>query len=370
MIIITRSNGIYSSPRIEKYINYYDANNYDYQVVGWDRKHENLIRKNTIYYQQQSGYNTGALSAVINRIKWMSFLFMFFIKRRRQIKTIHACDLDTAFPACLFKFLFARKAVVIFDVCDWFSATLSNQNFIILWVFKIMEKFSINHSDEIIICEPERIKQIPYKLKKKELILPNIPLLSSLSFLEKKKEYQFKDDKIVVSYVGGFFPHRCMELLFQMARNNVINLLIAGYGDSSIEKECKDLGQLSNVKYYGKVLYEDGLNIMYNSDLIFAMYSKLNPNHFYAAPNKFYESMALGKAIISTKGINLESKILSNNIGFAIEENLHDFNLMLESTDRSELEIMGSNAKKIWEEQYSNYTSNFMANIYSKKIII
>jgi len=368
MIILTRSNSIYSSPRIEKYIEFCQAKQIDFLVIGWDRLNKNLQRDSTIFFRRQAGYNVGGFKAAVNRFSWIFFLLKVFLSKRRQVSTIHAFDLDTAFPACMFKFFFKRKVKVIFDICDWFSATLYNQNKIILYIFKKMEKFTIEQSDETIICEPERIEQIPYKLNRKELVVPNIPSFTDVSFLKYDDTYEFKEKKIVVSYVGGFNGYRLLDELLDIAEKGIINLLIAGYGSPEIEKRCNTADALPNIKYFGKVAYKDGLNIMFNSQLIYAMYSKSNPNHYYAAPNKYYEAMMLGKPILTTKGISLGTKVTTNKIGYAIDESrdkIEDFFLHLDTQD---LVQRGNDALSLWNKSYKTHTFLFLNNKYIKLI--
>jgi len=368
MIIATRSNAIYSSPRIEKYISFYQMQKLDYLVIGWDRKGENLQRENTIYYRKISGYNIGGLKAAKNRISWMIFLFKQFYSQRKSLSVIHACDLDTAFPACIFKFFVKRDVIVIFDICDWFSADITRENKLILLSFKLMEKFTINHSNEVIICEPERIQQIPYKLKKKELILPNIPSFSNYNFLCVDKKYSFDNDLIVFSYVGGLNNERFLDELLYVAEKGLINLLIAGFGNNQLEEKCSKLSELQNIKFFGKVQYQEGLNIMFNSDIIYAMYCKSNPNHFYAAPNKYYEAMMLGKPILSTMGIRIANKINDFNIGYVIEESIEDLENLINSLNKDDMGKKGLNAHLLWENQFKNYNSDFLNSTY-KKII-
>lgn len=368
MILITRTNGIYSSPRIEKYVNFFEENNIDYLTIGWDRVNKGLKRKNTIYFNLKSQFNLGGVKAATHRIKWMSFLIKQLLKNKKKITVIHAFDLDTAFPSVVFKFFFNRKVKVIFDICDWMSATLYNQNKIILFAFKKMESFTIKHSDEVIICEPERIEQIPYKLNKKELVVPNIPSFNDISFLKHDDKYKFDNDNITLSYVGGFAPCRNLNEIFEAVQSKKFNLLIAGFGTKSIEDKCLELSNLDNVKYFGKVNYKDGLNIMYNSDIIYAMYSKINPNHFFAAPNKYYEAMMLGKPIISTKGINMEKKILDNKLGYIIDESSVELLNLIINIDINDILLKGNNAYELWQNKYMNYIDDYFDNTY-KKII-
>lgn len=370
MILITRSNEIYSSPRIEKYINFFDENKIEYTVIGWDRINKDLNRKNTVYFKLKSQFNLGGVKAATHRIKWMFFLIKQLLKNKKEITVIHAFDLDTAFPATVFKFLFNRKVKVVFDICDWMSATLYNQNKIILYAFKKMESFTIKHSDEVIICEPERIEQIPYKLNKKEIVVPNIPSFNDTSFLKFEDKYKFDNNNITISYVGGFANCRNLNELFDAVKSNKFNLLIAGYGIKEIEDMFIELSKLDNVKYFGKVNYKEGLSIMYNSDIIYAMYSKINPNHFYAAPNKYYEAMMLGKPIISTKGINMEKKILDNKIGYIIDECSDELLNLIVNINKNDLLFKGNNASELWQNKYKNYIDNYFNSTYKNFITL
>lgn len=364
MIIITRSNGIYSSPRIEKYINFFEKEKIKYLAIGWDRKGENLYRENTIYFRKKTGYNIGGFEASYYRILWMLFLMKTFYRYRKDIKMIHAFDLDAAYPATLFKFLFHRKIKTIFDVCDWFSSNFDKEKSLIKRIFKIMEKFTIKYSDEVIICEPERIRQIPYKLNKPELIVPNTPAFTSYDFLQKDEKFQFNNPLLVLSYVGGFSKSRLLDELLDLVQKSKINLLIAGFGEKDIENRCIQLQSLPNFKYFGKVKYLDGLNIMYNSDLIYAMYSSKNSNNIYAAPNKYYEAMLLGKPILTNKGTILTEKIINNGIGYVVSENYEDIQLVLSSISLKDVRTKGNKAKEMWNKTYNKYFENFIKNKY------
>lgn len=367
MIGILRCNSIISDSRAKKYIDFLEKNNIEYRVLGWDRTNENVELKNTDFYKKKSGYNVGGFKAAKDRVAWMYYIIKYL--KKTKFETIHACDLDTAFPAIVYKLFFNKKVNVIFDVFDWYSDTLNNQNAIIRLAFKFMERITTKHSDHIIICEKERIKQIPYKLKKEALVLPNIPSFPNINFLHKETEYQFNNNLPTLTYVGGFIEDRCLSELLKLAEDQHINLLIAGFGSQRLVDECKRLNdQYDNIKYFGKVEYKTGLNIMYNADILYAMYSKICPNNIFAAPNKYYETMMLGKPIISTKGIILEEKIIDNNIGYIVEENYNDIVNLIKSLKNEDLIIKSKNAKSLWDNTYVNYTENFLQETYLKII--
>ena len=362
MVVLIRCNDIVSDSRAKKYIEYYKENNINYRVIAWDRTGQNPNQPNTIYFTGKSKYNQGGLKAVVDRVKWMSFV-VNTLKSFKQSLKIHACDLDAAFPAVVFKRISKKPQYVLFDVFDWFSDTLYNSGKLVLEAFKYMEKRAVKYSDHIIICEEERVSQIPYSIKGKYSVLQNIPSFQDDSFLYKDSNCTFDNDKITLSYVGGFTTDRCLGVLIQGAKEGLYNLLLAGYGSKVILDLVEDAKDSPYIKYFGKVNYADGLRIMYNSDIIYAAYSKENPNHFYAAPNKYYEAMFVGKPIITTKGINVADKVLKNEIGFEVEETYNDLCKLITSIEKNDLCKIASKSLEMWKE-YSTATQDYLSNIY------
>lgn len=365
MVTLLRCNAISNDPRVKKYLSYLDENKIDYQVIGWDRNDENLSYKNCTFFRKKAGYNVGGIKAAWNRVLWMWFCFRQLVKKKPSV--VHGCDIDSAFPAVMYKILTNRKSKVIFDVFDWFSATLYNQPKLVTSAFKWMESITTKRSDHIIICEKERIAQIPYNISSKVEILPNIPMVSDeSSFKYKDDSLSFPNNRLTLSYVGGLYDERFLDELLDVAEQGYINLLIAGYGDKRLEERCINLSKLENVKYFGGVPYEKGLHISYNSDVVYAMYCKTNPNHIYAAPNKYYEAMLLGKPIITTAGTIVANKVEENEIGYTIEENIDALKKLLDSLkiNESEYTEKGRNSHILWNQKFENYTSNFMRTKY------
>ena len=371
MVILIRCKDIDTDSRVLKYVSFLRHNQIDYKIISWNRSEDRRFDENTINFGYRSSYNVGGWRAVKGRIKWMKFVVKTLKSLvKNDSVVIHACDLDAAFPATFFKHYYRKNIKVIFDVFDWFSSTLANQNKLITKAFGFMERFSVNYSDYVIICEKERRIQIPFEIKDEALfVLPNIPDFNKDDFLSKESNLEFNNELLTVAYVGGLYGERCLDELISLAEKGVFNLLIAGFGDQNLENRLKNSKQ-KNIKYFGRVPYERGLNIMYNADVIYAMYSKSNPNHLLAAPNKYYEAMFLGKPIISTVGINLEEKIVSDNIGYTTEEDIYNIEKCIKSFSRSELLIKGKNAKKIWESKYKNYIKDFLNKEYRNMISI
>lgn len=363
-ILLFRSNNLFAS-RVNKYVNYYTREGIDFTAVGWDRKGEGLKKEHYDFYRYKAGTAVGGIKAILNHTRWMCFVYRY-IKSHPEATTIHACDLNVAFPATLYKKLHNRKLVVIFDACDWFSASFARMKWACS-VFKKMEKFSCKWADKLIICEPERVEQITFKLKEEPLVLPNIPEIEECKISSGDlNKYRFDNEWPTFAYFGGLVRNRFLGELFELARTEHFNMLVGGFGGEQMEKLCKELNQLPNFRFFGKMAMADGLQMSSCADVIYAMYCKVNPNHVYAAPNKLYEAMFLGKPIITTKGTIVEKKVVGNDIGWAIEENVEELKGLIRSMNRDVILAKGKNSQNLWNNKYKDYVSEFMNNTYSK----
>ncbi len=357
MVIYLRSTDGNPDSRLQKYLKYLSASNIVFHVLCWDRflKFDNNTQ--FTYFHKKAEYGSGMKNA-FKLLLFNLFLIKQLYVKRNSYQVIHACDFDTILPAILFKLLFHKK--VIYDIFDWFVDSREFHNKLIKSFILSFEKFSLKKADVTIICEEERKKQICWKPK--ELwVLPNIP-----HFEKSLPKNEISNSKpLILSYVGVLTRHRGLEKILEVVKNNP-NLLyfkIAGFGE--LENQIKEYaGKYSNIEYYGSVPYEKGLSIMNNSDLILAIYETDIPNHIYAAPNKFYEGLYLGKPILTTKGTFVGEKTEKYKTGFAIGEPINEIKDFLNNITVFELKERGNNANSLWQDTYVNFVNYFMVNKY------
>lgn len=364
-VILFRSNNIFDS-RVNKYHNFYERAHIDYTIVGWDRAGKGLKKEHYDFFQYRAGEDVGGMKAIRNHFKWMLFVYRY-LKLHKDVTTIHACDLNSAFPAAVFKALHKRNVTLIFDACDWFSANFASKKFL-CFCFGLMEKYTCKKANELIICEPERIDQVQFKLQKEPLVMPNIPEIDAGIITEVQDKYKFDNDNPTLAYLGGFSDNRFLLEILKLAETEPFNLLIAGYGNKEVMNRCDELSGRSNVKYFGRVPMEEGLNMENAADIIYAMYCKTNPNNIYAAPNKYYEALLLGKPIITTKGTIVEKKVRENDIGWAVEEDIEELRELINQLDKEEIRQKGKKAQTLWCSRFKNYLTEFFDNTYAKII--
>lgn len=364
-VVLIRSNQIQGDSRVEKYLRFFKSQNINYDVLAWDRDDTGAQMDNVKFYRKKVGYVVGGIKAALNRLYWFRYVINMLRLYGKQPIVIHACDLDCAYPAALYKKIFNKHAFLVFDIFDWMSdGTATMQRKIIQKMIAYMENKTLKYSDRLIICEEERRVQIPEYEKYNIMVLPNIPTMDSLSKTIEEDNCSFGDDKPVFSYVGYLGHARFLDELLNLAEEDQINLLIAGYGDKMLEDRCSSLKKKNNVKYFGKVPYSLGLSIMSHSDIIYAMYCNVIRNHYYAAPNKFYEPMMLGKPLLTTKGIIIGDKVEKLGFGYTIGETYEELVTFAKNIDKEDLKRKGEVAYRLWTDKYSTYTYDFMRNQY------
>ncbi len=358
MIILLRSTDGNPDSRFEKYVDFLERKNFPYLTICWDRKGGKSNSEKNIYYKKLSGYGQyyGNLTKIIG-FNW--FILKKLMAYRKKYKYIHACDFDTVLPATFMHLFFRKK--VIYDVFDWYVDS-RNIKGIIKYIVYALEWLNIKSASSVIVCEPEREKQIIFKAKQ-TWILPNIPNFAN------RLEKHLPNQTLTLGYVGILGDGRCVDHAIRYAKEHSdMNLVVGGFGP--LESELRDLDNYPNIKFYGTVKYSEALNILNSCDVILACYSKWNQdgtpnkNNILAAPNKYYEGLYLAHPILTTKGTIVGDKTIANKTGYVIEESYEDFCEGIKTITKEKNIEYSINADNLWNEKYSNYVIDFLDKTY------
>lgn len=321
-VVITRSNFVDPDSRVEKEVLTLIQNGYDVTLVVWNRG-ENYIKRidekvinninvKRISFGAKARFGEG-LKSIIPFLRFQISLFIWLIMNINKYDVFHFCDFDTAFIGS--KVCKITKKRYIFDIFDYLS-TEANSLF-----SKIIEKLEnniINNSFATIICTEERKLQIKKANARKIVVIHNTP---SQIFVPIENIKINDNDKIKIVYVGILQDYRLIkELINVICEMSNVELHIAGFG--KYENYIKDKSQNNeNIIYYGKIQYMDTIALENKCDIITALYDPCIGNHLFAAPNKFYEALFLGKPILMVKNTGMSNIVLQENIGEIIDYN-------------------------------------------------
>lgn len=335
-ILMLRTNKVDPDPRVEKEANSLIKNkDIDLTIHAWDRtsKHKcvketlNLINGEVPIYRIgiKGNWGKGMKKNIIPALKYEIYLFFWLLKNIKKYDIIHAFDLMTGYPALFPVKLFKKK--LVYDCCDYYADSQKGPKIIMKKLRKIETKV-FEKADYSIICSEKRIEQIKPANPRKMFIIHNSPNINDYNINKKEQTKIIKSssNRIKFVYVGNFCNDRwLLEFLNEAKKNSdEIEVHIGGFG--GLNGQIKKLSEKAdNIFMYGKMKYSDVLQLEREGDCLVAFYETHLKNHIYAAPNKFYEALAIGKPLMMLKGSGMSEIVEKEKIGAVIEPNGDSF---------------------------------------------
>lgn len=364
-VYYVRSYQIDVDSRLKRYHASLNRKNIDFKTIYWDR--HCLGREGPgeipISLPAKVGSGVGNGFAIL---RWQIKLFVALYKNRKDFDVLHAVDFDSIIPAYIIARAFKKR--IVFDVYDKYTDA-RNISGLSRKCIDSIENFFCKNSDVLILADELRIKQHRLNKEKNVHVIENVPGIE-VEYLPLQKE---KPVILKVSYAGSLeHCHRGIENLLECAaQRSDIELNIAGFGalsDLCIEYSKK----YKNIKFHGRVEPEFCLEIMRDSHVVFGMYYKTILNHLYAAPNKYYEHLVLGRPLISTEGTPPGIKVDKYKTGWAIGESKDSIDKLLDEIklNYSDVVIRGENARNLWTNKYKKLYSKEGFDESYKKILI
>lgn len=352
-VCIIRSNPVRPDSRVEKEAWSLAKAGYDVHILAWDRDTD--VKETDDFVQvadaripiTRLGYKATYGEGTKNLKAYLSFQFsMRKWLRKHPFDIVHACDFDTAFFSN--GVVRRKKEKFVFDIFDFLFG--EPEGIVQKTVKKVQLKI-IDRADATIICTEERRKQIAGSVPKKLTVIHNTPAAAQIGQSENRTE---QTGRVKIVYVGILQDFRLLkEIAEAVSENNGIELHIGGFG--KYEEFFTDMAKrFDNIYFYGRLTYDQTLSLESECDIMLAVYDPSIENHRFAAPNKFYESLMLGKPVVMVKNTGMSQAVESNGIGTLIEYSKEGFvdgiNKLIEA--KSEWQEMGEKMKKLYHEQY------------------
>jgi glycosyltransferase involved in cell wall biosynthesis len=367
-IVMIRSNPVDPDSRVEKEANSLVKNGYDVQLLVWDRTQNGVyddikslanseIKRTRLGSKATYGEGFKNLKSFVlfqyRIVKWI-------LNHRHDIDCVHACDFDTAFASAVVCKILGIPYV--FDIFDYIGTNPRN---FIESIVNVFEHWIINHANGTIICTEQRKEQIKGSHPKRLAVIHNSPERITMGNIKIKSS----SNKIKIVYVGILQDFRMILELAEIVKESPqLELHIGGFG--KLEEKLQYLDKTTpNIFFYGKLSYPDTLALESQADIMTALYDPSIGNHYYAAPNKFYEALFLGKPLIMVKNTGMSQVVEQNNIGVLID---YDKNALIEGISKivEKKEDWGGiseRMKNIYEKEYSwKKMEEHLISFYSK----
>ena len=366
-IVLIRSNPVRPYPRLEKMANCLIKHGYGVQVLAWDRDNDYEPRKEELKLTNGTAEITrigikGQFSGGIKKnlkglLKFQSFIRKWLVKNQNSYSVIHAYDFDTGYTAM--KCAKKLKKKFVYDIPDYYVDSHGLYDSLIGKLVKSCEDNVITRSDATIICTEERKQQIKDASPKKLIVVHNTPA-ETVEPVQKAPS-----DRLKLVYVGIFGKKRFIDKIAQaVSMRSDCEFHIGGYG-GNMEQYFQDMAdKFENIYYYGRIPYDKTLELENECDVMCAMYDPSVRNHYYAAPNKFYEALMLGKPLLMVKKTGMSAIVEENNFGEVIDYNEDALNRALDKLAANRESFAGIS---IMEKKY--YSANYSWEMMEKRII-
>ena len=358
-VILLRSNPVNPDPPVEKAALALLNAGCHVRIIGWDRDADYGLKKDLL---QLSSYEVEVIrfgikaqfSGGIKKNLLPLFLFLvrlgtWLIKNRTTYDIIHAFDFDTGFIASGCAKRFHKK--LVYHILDYYVASHGLRKTVLEKPVCKLENSIINGADATIICTEKRREQIAGSVPKRLAVIHNTPSATQVKQCDHKTQ---QTGRIKIVYVGILEPSRLLrEIAAVVAEYNELELHVAGFG--TLEAFFIEQAQIhENIYYYGRLTYDHTLSLENECDIMLAIYDPAIDNHRFAAPNKFYESLMLGKPVIMARGTGMSELVEENGIGELIEFSKEGFadgvKRLIER--KEEWPLIGNKMKEIYWNQY------------------
>ncbi|MEM1973989.1 MAG: glycosyltransferase [Thermoplasmata archaeon] len=293
----------------------------------------------------------GGMKNFFGIIKYQLLLLKELRKRVNNIDILYAIDFLMAVP--MFFVAVTKGKRFVYHIADKFIDAYKVPK-VLKPFFSFLDSLLIRYAPVIVVPDKSRIDRTLEKYRDKVFVIYNSPE----DIFENNFEFREipESSNLRLAYFGTLTEDRFIkELCTVVIENGSLELHIGGLGPLedfvlTKAKECE------RIKYYGKVPYDFVLNIQKDVDLLVAMYDPSIENNKRSSPNKLFEAMMLGKPIIVSQGMGIDEFVKDNNLGFVCEYSINEFSKLISSIlkiDKCNLKLFGSNARKIYEKEYS-----------------
>lgn len=356
-ILMIRSNPVRPDSRVEKEAVSLIEGGHEVTILCWDRDSDHKVAYETIEVTGvkipivRIGYKAefgAGRKSLVPFTKYQFAMIRWLIKYRKKYDAIHACDFDMACFSSVVAGVYKKKFV--FDIFDFVAGEPKNlfQRLVKRMQFRIIHK-----ADGTIICTEDRKRQIAGSKPKRLEVIHNSPFAEQMK--SERSMFRKRNDRVAVVYVGILQDYRLLkEMGAFFEQHPEFEWHVGGFGKYREHFEMLSRNK-ENIFFYGRIPYEETLALEEECDIMLAIYDPCIENHRFAAPNKFYEALMLGKPVMMVKGTGMSEIVEREDIGCVIEYSEEGFAEGLHGlvAERSRWAELKKKMQELYREEYS-----------------
>jgi hypothetical protein len=183
-------------------------------------------------------------------------------------------------------------------------------------------------------------------------VIENVPDADQAAFVTSPPS---ANERLRIGYLGTFEPRfRGLEdLLAVVAADARLELHIGGTGvlEPAITAAA---AACPRIHHHGPMAHDRGLAMLAECDILLGLYYGGVPNHRFAAPNKYYEHLLLGRPMLTSTGTPPGDKVRADDSGWVIDA----------IAQPAMMAQKGERARLLWQRDYADYFDRVIAGDY------
>ena len=274
--------------------------------------------------------------------------------RTVRFDVVHAHDFDTLSLGMTISRLSGRP--LIYDAHELYAKMVENEVGPVYTLVWLWEKRCARMAEEVITVSDALAAELSVGRTEKARVVATSqdPSVVKGADVQKiKDKYGLKG--FVVSYLGSLEPGRFIEeFMSSFKPEDKITLLIGGSG--TLEPQVvKEAQRNPALKFIGTVDADEALRLTWASDLVLAMMDSSNPNNVVGTPGKIINAMAVGRPMVTTRGLDIAKRVEGAGCGIVIPYSRPAFieAVLKAATDPKALADMGRKGLELYQKDYS-----------------
>ena len=286
--------------------------------------------------------------------------------RHIEFDVIHANDFDTLPLGMAISKLSGKP--LLYDAHELYAKMIENEVGPISKLVWIWERKCARRADAVITVSQALAEELSAGRKDKARVVTTSQdpsVIKGTDIQAIRSRYGLRG--FVLSYLGSLEPGRFVEeTVTSFTAADKITVVVAGSGTL---KPMVSREALHNpaVKFIGTVDTDEALRITYASDLVVAMMDPSNPNNVVGTPGKIINAMAVGRPLITTKGLDIAERIRAAGCGIVIPYAKKEFieAVLKAAVDPRRLAEMGQKGRAFYDSKFSwNVSSEQLLRAY------
>jgi glycosyltransferase involved in cell wall biosynthesis len=230
-------------------------------------------------------------------------------------------DLDTLLPAFLCSQMQDRK--LVYDAHElWTDQFIGSDHWIdgypawLLSLLNDMEQRLIKYCDATLTVNEFIAREMENRYGARPNVILNLPKLNE--HLEPHAPNKIK----TVLYQGAYGPGRGLENVLHACHylHHDVRISLRGYGafESKLRQIAKS-EKISNCRFEQPVAQDDAIAAASSADVGVVPYLPLNLNNYYTSPNKLFDYIQAGLAVVASDVPYLREIITKYHIGYVFD---------------------------------------------------